>query len=299
LSGYSTTDTFSSLVDEVITSLMGYSTLGDQPLNLLKDITAASTSFQVWPFTIARGVVEIDEELIFVNETNEGWCGVSTWGRGWRGTTPAAHTAGTPVYVAPVYPRSIVSREVNNTIRSIYPDLFAAKTADLTASAVSWQYELPADCERVLSVEWRWDTISGWNPLVDWEMVTSANTTDFASGKFLSIQAGIPVASKIHVTYAALPTLLAAPTDAFTTTGLPSTARDVVVLGTAARLIPWIDAGRTPASSVPSDLTDQQRPIGAAIQLARDLRDRYQTRLAKERDSLYSRYPIRAHRIRG
>jgi hypothetical protein len=32
------------------------------------------------------------------------------------------------VSINPTYPKSIVSREVNNAIRAVYPDLFAVKT---------------------------------------------------------------------------------------------------------------------------------------------------------------------------
>lgn len=301
MSGYPTTDTFSSLVDEVITSLEGFTLMTDQPYSLTGNITNTATSVPTDATSIGRGVIEIDEELIYVTSNSSGTLTVPAWGRGWKGTTKAAHTSGACVFVSPVYPRSVVSREVNNSIRSVFPDLFAVKTVDVVGSSTRWQYELPADCERILSVEWRWDTISGWNPVTDWELTASAYATDFpTSGKFISITEAIPVSAKIHITYAAAPTLLTNAADTYaSTTGLPASSRDVIVLGAASRLLPWVDTGRTPAETVPSDMTDQQRPIGSAVQLARELRTRYQERLSKERDALYSKYPIRAHRIRG
>lgn len=299
MAGFPTADTFSSLTDEVITSLQGFTLLSDQPYTLTADIAAGSLALTLDTASIARGVVEIDQELIYVSSASSGVAQIPAWGRGWKGTAAAAHTAGTAVYVAPVYPRSVVAREVNNTIRSVFPDLFAVKSLDLSVNPLSWQYQMPADAERILSVEWRWDTISGWNPIVDWEMVTNAATADFTTGKFLSIQMILPAAAKIHVTYAAVPTLLVNPADTFDMTGLPTSSRDVIVLGAASRLLPWIDTGRTPAETVSADMTDQQRPIGAGVQLAKEIRQRYDDRLSKERAALFARYPIRAHRIRG
>lgn len=296
MAGYPTTDTYSSLIDEVITSLQGFTLLTDQPYSLSSNITDTATSIPTDATSIGRGVIEIDEELIYITSNTAGTLTVPAWGRGWKGTTKATHSSGAMVNVAPVYPRSVVAREVNNVVRAVYPDLFAVKTTDLTGSSTHWQYEMPADVERILSVEWRWDTISGWRTVNGWELTCSAYSTDFASGKFLSVTEGIPVSAKIHVTYAAAPTLFTSAADTFTgKTGLPASSRDVIVLGTASRLLPWVDVSRTPAETVPSDLTDQQRPIGAAVQLARELRAQYAERLSKEREALYSKYPIRSH----
>jgi hypothetical protein len=84
--------------------------------------------------------------------------------------------------VAPTYPRSIVSREVNNTIRAVYPDLFAVGTTDITMDGINWQYGLPADLDRVLLVETRWTIEDGWTPIREWDVTHSANTTDYATG---------------------------------------------------------------------------------------------------------------------
>lgn len=300
MSGYSTTDTFASLVDEVLLNLGGISFLGDQMCTLTQTIDASTNSFTVDDTNVSRGVIEIDEELLYCTSASNGTLTVPAWGRGWKGTAAASHTTGAAVSIAPVYPRSVAARAVNNAIRSVFPDLFAITSLDTTVSADTWQYEIPAAAERILSVEWRWDTIEGWCLTNDWELTSSAYTTDFASGKFLSLGQSLPVGALLHVTYAKQPTLLSASSDAFATvTGLPATAREVVILGAAASLLPWIDVGKTPSATVPSDMTDQQRPIGASVQLARDLRQRYQERLIKERDALHARHPIRSHNVRG
>jgi hypothetical protein len=298
VSGYATTDRFDTLIDEVITSLQGFTLMSDQVFTLAGNITDSATTIPVDTSTIGRCVIEIDQELIYVEGCTGSNLNIPAWGRGWKGTTASAHTSGVAVFVAPVYPKSVVAREINNAIRALYPDLFAIDTMDTTVSATNWQYELPAACDRVLSVEWRWDSISGWNPCTQWEVVNSAYTTDFASGKFVSIQELLPTGALLHITYAKQPSMIDAMAY-FSDTGLPTSSRDLVVLGAACRLLPWVDTSRTPAETVVSDMTDQQRPIGLAVQLAAQLRQQYKEKLQRERDALFARYPIRVHRIRG
>lgn len=299
MTGYSSVDSFSSLVDEVSTALQGYTVDNDLVCALSADIVPGDLLIGVDDAeAVSKGIIEIDEELIFVKSNASGNLTIAPFGRGYKGTTATAHTAGAKVSVAPTYPRSIVSREVNNTIRAVYPDLFAVATTDITMDGSNWQYGLPTDLDRVLLVETRWTTWTGWVPIREWDVTHSANTTDYATGKFISL--GIPLAAGmiLHVTYAKPPTLLSDPTDLFTATGLPSSSRDVIVYGAASRLLPWLDTGRVPVETVAADLADQTKPVGNAVSLAREMRNLYSTRLAAEKSVLRERYPIKSRRTR-
>lgn len=299
MSGYSTTDTFSSLIDEVVTSLQGWGVNTDQMATLSQDITSGTLTFSVDESNIvSRGIIEIDEELIWVNTSQNGSLVVPAWGRGWKGTTAVSHSLGTAVYVSPTYPRSIVSREVNNAIRAVYPTIFAVGTTEFVVDPTRWQYELPASTEMVLAVEWKWDAINGWRNLDGYEVTHSANTTDFPSGKMLSISDPLWGGVTVRVTYSKQPTLLSAGSDLFTATGLPASSRDIVVYGATSRLLPWLDAGRLPVESVASDTQDATKPVGNAISVGRELRSLYASRIAQERAALLSRYPIRVHKVR-
>jgi hypothetical protein len=296
---YTTTDTFSSLVDEVITSLQGFGTNNDQVCTLTSNMTAGDLSFTVDESdNISRGIIEIDDEILYVSYGENGTVYVPAFGRGFKGTAPIPHTAGVAVWVSPTWPRSTVAREVNNTIRSLYPSLFAVGTVDIQSSSTNYQYELPTDLERVLSVEWKWNYPNSWNTVKSWETIHSASVTDFPSGKALMIGDPLPINATIHVTYAKIPSVLPLSTSLFTDSGLPASARDVVVLGTAARLIPWQDTSRLPVESVPSDALDLGKPVGTATQVANAMRTMYQTRLDQERRAQLDRYPTRAHRTR-
>jgi hypothetical protein len=297
---YPTNDTFSSLIDEVITSLQGYGTDNDQVATLTQTLTSSGTSATVDDTSnISRGLIEIDQELIYVLSADQGLLQIAPWGRGYKGSVASSHTVYSQISVAPTWPRAVVAREINNTIRAVYPNLYAVATYDTTASPTQWQYTLPSTVDRILSVEWRWtNSVDGWMPIHGWEMQYSANVDDFASGKALFINEPLPAGCRIHVTYAKPPTLLVNAADLYTVSGLPASSRDVIVYGAASRLLPWQDTGRVPVETVPSDAQDTAKPVGNAVALAKEMRNLYATRLADEMRNLMNKYPPRAHKVR-
>lgn len=297
---YPTNDTFSSMIDEVITSLQGFGTDNDQVCTLVGGLGPTDINISVDDTDdVSRGVIEIDQEIIYAYSADQGQIVVPPWGRGYKGSVAASHTAGAMVSVAPSWPRAVVAREVNNTIRAVYPMLFSVGTLELTANSYTWQYAIPSTVDRVLAVEWRWTTsIDGWMPVTGWEVIQSANTTDFASGKALLIAEPLPPGARLHVVYAKMPTLLVNATDAFTLTGLSASSRDVIIYGAASRLLPWQDTARVPVETVSSDVQDTPKPVGNAISMAKEIRNLYAIRLGQEQQALIDRYPMKAHKVR-
>lgn len=299
--GYTTSDTFGSLIDEVITSLQGFGTDNDQVCTLTETLSASATSFAVDDSdSISRGLIEIGEEILYVSSADNGNVLITPWGRGYKGTVPTTHAVNTAISVAPTWPRAVVAREINNTIRAVYPSLFAVGTYDFSTTGITWQYSMTSAVDRILSVEWSWITsaIDGWMPVTGWELIQSANVSDFASGKALLISEPLPSGCRIHVTYAKPPTLLVNSTDLYSSSGLPASSRDVVVYGAASRLLPWQDTGRLPVETVGSDTQDTTKPVGNGVALAKELRNLYASRLQDERRILMDRYPSRSHRVR-
>lgn len=298
--GYPTSDTFASLIDEVITSLQGFGTDNDAIVTLTQALDATATTFTVDDTNeISRGLIEIDEEIMYVSSADNGTVVLQPWGRGFKGTVASTHAVSSPVSIAPSWPRAVVAREVNNTIRAVYPQLFAVGTNDFLTSAIKWQYEIPADVDRVLAVEWRWTaTINGWMPMPGWEVIQSANSVDFTTGKALLLSEPLPAGCRIHVTYAKAPSFLVAPTDLFSGSGLPASSRDVIVYGATSRLLPWQDTARVPVETVSSDVQDSTKPVGMGVSVAGEIRKLYASRLADERRALLDRYPSKTHRVR-
>lgn len=295
---FPTTDTFGTVIDEVILSLMGQGLTDDIIVSLTSAITNSDLSITVDDNEVlSRGLIEIDSELVYVSSVAGSTGTIPSWGRGFKGTTAASHSDGAAVHVAPTWPRSIVGREVNNTLRSLYPTLFVPSKTDITLSADTWQYELPAACEKVLSVEWKWGT-SQWIKTNSWEVMHSADTTDFPSGKAIAFGDALYTGASVLVKYAARPTVFSSEATAFTASGYPASCKDVVVLGTAYRLLPWADAGRTKVDSAEANALTNSRPIGAATSIAGNLQKMFLRRLEEERRALAANYPSQVHFVR-
>jgi len=296
---FPSTDTFGTLIDETLVYLEGFGSTNDQVVELMTTIDTDDTSFTVdLANEVSRGLIEIDGELMWVHTVSGTTVNVPLWGRGYKGTTAAAHSSGAAVHIAPTWPRSVVRREVNNTVVSLFPSLFAVAKIDLTNTSPTYQFELDATTEWVLDVEWKFVGDGVWYKMAGWDVVSKANTTDFPSGKYLMINEPVPAGALLTVTTAKVPTKFTAEGDAFTACGLPATTKDVVVLGTAARLMPSLDLGRSQVQTVSADALDQPRPLGAAVQISREVRREFERRREEERQALRVKYPIRARRSR-
>lgn len=289
------TVTLDSLIDDTINRLQGFGVNNDQFSTLAEDMSPTDTSFRVTdPGRISQGIVEIGTELVLVSTVGE-TSGVIAR-RGYRGTVASSHQAGEPVLMRPTYPRAVVAREINLTLASIYPALYGVKQVELDADPVTWQYGLPADTARVLLVEVNNSAVEGWNIVEDWDVRHGANPTSFPTGIALNVRT--PQLGKLRVWYASRPGQFAALSDEWTLTGLPESCRDVVILGTAVRLIPWLDTGRLPVEAAEADAADNARQLGTALSAAKALKADYAEALNRERTALEQKYPPRARGVR-
>ena len=86
--------TFSELTDQTLMQLYGYTTLQDQATYLTSNMSSNSLVLTVADATaISRGIIEIDDEIIWVDSLNPlvNELTVPPYGRGFRGTTAQAH----------------------------------------------------------------------------------------------------------------------------------------------------------------------------------------------------------------
>lgn len=300
--GFPTTATFDSLIDEVIHNLSGFTQQIDAQATVTAPVGADDLSISVDDASsFSRGIAEIDDELIFIRavDTSGSMLHIAKWGRGYRGTTKAGHDVDSAITMAPVWPRATVAREINNTIRALYPYLFGVKSSSFTYDANQYAYELPAEAVRVLEVQHRLQgTIKEWVRVRHWDTDHKADTTDFPSGKAVYVYSGWPGAT-IRVLYAVRPAPLANGSDVYATvTGLPESTKDLVVLGASYRLAPYMDVSRLGVQSVEADELDQPRQVGTAAQIARQFKQEYMQRLLEEKQALDALYPARFRRTR-
>lgn len=292
-------DTLGTIAEEVLLNLQGSGIVNDAIVTLTSDVSPTDLTFTVDEGEpISSGLIEIDQEQMWVSSVVNGTVTIPPWGRGYRGTTASSHSLHSAVRIAPVWPRSVIYTAVNNVVLSLYPNVFAVKSVEFTADGAYYQYGLPVDVEEVLDVSAEWTKLTGWEPVTDWDVDYNANTTDFPTGKMLSLGSFLLPGMKVRVVYAARPTTMSLTSTPFSDTGLPASCKDLLTLGASLRLFPWVDIARIPSQSVEMDALAQAKPFGGAVTLARDFKSEYQRRIVEERTALNVKYGRRAHRIR-
>jgi len=291
--------TFIDLINETNLALTGYTNRQDQATYLTAPLSSTATTFTVADGTVlTRGIVEIDDELIWVDsfDRTSNTATIPAYGRGFRDTTAQSHSAGTRVTIAPSFPRSVIRRNINLAVDGVYPDLFGTFYTIFNWQAARTTYVLPNEAIDVLGASWQ--TIGPskeWLPVRHYRVDRMANPLVWGSGKTISIREGIIPGRPVMITYTKKPTTLQYDTDDFTMTGLPDSAREVIILGAAYRTAMYLDMGRVPAQTAEADSQQGTDPIGSAANIGRVLQQMYQQRLLVEVRRLQEQFPPRTH----
>jgi hypothetical protein len=293
--------TFDDMVQEVRSSLAGYTLRQDRITYLNSAITTTSTAIQVGSAdNLAKGIIEIDDELIWIDnfvKASNTLNAAPGFGRGYQKTAPAPHSQYAQVVLTPTFPRTMIKQAINDTINSVYPKLWAIYSYTFTFNASQTTYALPDDAENVLYMSWQTTGSSlEWLPINRWRQDLMANTATFNTQKTVNIYSNIQPGRTVQVWYSAMPNTLDSNTDDFSdVTGLPQSCRDVITLGAAYRLLSYVDPGRINLTSAEADLADSKVPGAAGANSSRYIFALYQQRLQDESLKLSDKYPIRIH----
>lgn len=277
--------TFDELADDVLSMLRGYVRSQESVTALNGSLNATATTLAVDNGSrMGMGRAEIDDELVYVDAVTGNNVALQPWGRGVDGTTATTHADNAKVMYNPLFPRFYVKRAINDTLASIGVELKAQAVSTFTFVASRSTYELPSTAYAVQQVTWQLVGPSRiWEPVRRWRFDSNANLTQFTTGKTIDLWDGIVPGRTVQVQYLKEPTSLSAGSDTLETTcGLPASCRDVVALGTAARLVSSIDVALLDPSSVQAGFFDERRQIGSASSVARTIYALYQQRLSEE-----------------
>lgn len=295
--------TFDELVDEVKSNLIGYALRQDRLTYVTNagGITTTSSVINVGSTdNLAKGIIEIDDELIWIDSFNKSTNQLNVapgFGRGYMGTTPAPHSTNAMVTLSPAFPRVSIKKAINDTIKSFYPKLFAVGSTTFTFNAAQTTYALPDDAREVLYMSWQTTGSSReWLPIKRWRFDPLANVPTFNTQKTINIYENIQPGRTVKVWYTMIPDTLDANTDDFVdVTGLPESCVDVVVYGAAYRLLTFLDAGRINLTSAESDFADSKNPYNSGAAASRYIFALFQQRLQEEALKLADQFPIRLH----
>jgi hypothetical protein len=303
------------MIDEVVLNLAGYTFQQDRA-TYLKTAVTTTTSSSASPLilslgsteNVGKGILEIDEELMWIDSFDRiaNTATVAPYGRGYLGSTAATHPADVKVTISPTFPRSSVKRALNDTIRSLGANIFAVKSTSFTFNAAQSTYAFNnLNIKNILTVAWESIGPSKeWVPIRRWDFDSTADATAFGSGAQTITLGNAPIPGRtVRVVYAtdpiAFPELatidLTNAQDYATVTGLPESTRDVVILGTAYRLLSFLDPARAAQVSPQADETDAKRPYGASQSATKQLYALYSQRLQEETKSQQKNYPPRVH----
>jgi hypothetical protein len=290
--------TLGQLLGKVRFRLQGLGVQKDTVAETAAAITDSATSIPLDDATgFARGsVAEIDFEMVRI-KTADAATNTLTVRRGHEGTDAVAHEAGVEVLMNPTWPRGVVAQEINGVLTEIYPDLYAVDEYESTIPSDPGEpLTLPAGAVGVIAVylEPR-STPGSWVLMDRW---------DYQPDGDLSLRLGLGYPGQaVRVVYAKRPGTfdLSAPAplalDFETVTGLPERVADLVALGVASRLAPFMHLARTTTPGAEARADAQAKPADAVSVAARLLYSEFRARVQAEQMALVKEHPIRPHKV--
>ncbi len=289
--------TFADIVARTRSTLFGYVAKQQQWTYLTQSIGTTDLSFTVNDATqISRGAIEVGAgEMMLVQSVNRSTntVTIAEGGRGWAGTTAVSHAVNTDIENNPIFPNIRIKDAVNDTIRSLFPDLYAIGTTKFPKISVVYNYAMPADAEDVRQVKYQIigpSKIYPWDR--KWQFDNNADTTDFPSGKSLYVLEEITPGREVFVVYSKEPTTMVNDSDDYaTTTGLLPSSQDVVYYGALMRMVPALASPRLILDTVESSERAafiQPNQINSVWQTWANL---YNDRLEREKRKLETLYP--------
>lgn len=261
---------------ESVTVITSATTAGD--LTMLVDDASS----------ISRGIVEIDDELIYVKKAIQtsgtiqalGVAG-NPIGRGWRGTTATSHVVGSVVRNNPIFPRNQVKRAILETIKAMNFPCITYYT--FTFNGADYSYLMPDAMEDIVGISWDVPDSTGvWQIIKNYRVDKNYYDTTTSTIKQALILKESPMPGRtVNVQYTKFPTTIT-DNQELTVSGLPASCEDVVRLGAMYRLLSTVDPGKVTATSVSADVIDQPVQAGASTNAAKYIFQLYTVRLAEE-----------------
>jgi hypothetical protein len=292
--------TLKDLVNEVENQLYGYTMNQDAATYLADDVGSDDLTIQVASVdNISKGIIEIDDELLFVDsfDKTSKTLVIAPFGRGYRGTQKSSHSADSRVTISPSYPRNTIKSNINNVIKSFYPRLYGVQVSNFRYNAAHNTYALPNNVENILSISFEMiGPTKEWAPVKRWDIDKNADVASFDSNKTVTIGSPLPTGCDVKVVYSMRPEKLTRDSDEFEyITGLSESASDIVTLGACYRMIAFSEAGRGVFTSAEADLQSSRIQYGSVSNTSKYIYALYQQRLQEEIESLRDRFPTRVH----
>tara|TARA_R110000822_G_scaffold284795_3_gene406220 strand:+ start:1156 stop:2076 length:921 start_codon:yes stop_codon:yes gene_type:complete len=302
------TTTLTDLINEVQLDLAGY-TFSQDRATYLRTAVTTTTSSSASPTilslgstdNVGKGIIEIDEELMWIDSFDRvsNTATIAPFGRGYLGTTAATHPLDVKVTISPTFPRYVIKKAINDTVRAIGSSIYAVKSTSFTFNPAQTTYAFNnLDIQNILTIMWQSvGSSQEWIPIRRWSFDSAADATAFgANAQTVTVSDGVVPGRTIKVLYATDPVAFTLNSEVFSTqTGLPESCKDVIILGAGYRLLSFLDPARAAQVSPQADETDSKRPYGSSQSATKQLYALYAQRLNEEIKRQQMLYPIRVH----
>lgn len=288
--------TVAQLIDQCSDMLHSYTATTEAATFLTQSIDADDVAFTVaHPTRLKQGFIEIGEELMRVVAGGTDSVTLFPDGRGANGSLAVAHPVNTRVTNDPLIPRVRLFDEVKATVRQL-KELFAEKTFEFLYMPTQTTYEVPADCRRILRVEYQ-----EIGPSQEWIAVYKYKldpTADTVTGKSLSVWSDVYPGRRVQVVYAADLPVPATTTVDLETSGIPFEMHDLIRFGVCWRAVQMLAPGRMNLRSIEAQTDAAGVDPNSITNVAKQFLGMFQLRRDEERQRLLDRYPVRKHLVR-
>lgn len=293
--------TVGTVVDRTLRQLMSGSV--EERNKTVSAVTATATSVSM-QYELAGirpgGVIQIDNELLYVWELNSGAKSV-TVERGWNGTTAAAHASGAIVTVDPKFPRAQILEAINaelDDLSSPVNGLFQIKSLELNYNGTSSMVNLPTTDKiiDIVSVSVRY--LSDDYPKIRrMRLIRDLPNDDFNSGYAIRLDEEVRAGRMVVVYKAPFTNVTTDAQNLQNITGIPTSCEDILMMGAQIRLISPREMKRNFTESQGDTRRAEEVPFGAVTgsvnQIIRMRRDRITAEAAK----LMRQYPTFLSRV--
>lgn len=286
--------TLSDLVNETFRRLMPAQL--DLSGELNGDVTATAQVFTLAGPMVATAVspgmrVSCGLEVAYVTAFNRSTL-QATVVRGFDGSTPAAHTSGSIVWLNPKFTAFDISGAINEELDELAGPtaLFQVKTVTITYNPVFIGYDFPAPANYydVLAVRYKIaPPTHNYPPIKNWAVLPYMTDPTYPSGRAIIIYdsgwPGLP----IHVWCACGFTHLSAATQTVqAVSGFPRSANDILPIGAAIRLVVGREIKRNFMEAQPDPRKAPEVPPGAVMNSVKGLYTLYVRRVNTEKGKL-------------
>lgn len=287
--------TVGTVVDRTVRQLMSGTV--EERNKTVGALTATSTSI-VFQYDLngmrAGGVIQIDNELMYVWEISQG-SKSAVVERAWNGTTAVAHVAGSVTIVDPKFPRAQILEAINaeiDDLSSPMNGLYQIKSLELNYNGTWNMINLPTT-DRIIdlvSVTVRY--IATDYPVIrKCRLIRDLPNDDFSAGYAIRFDEQVRAGRMIVVYKAPFTNVTTEAQNLQNIAGFPTTAEDILIMGAQIRLVSPREVKRNFTESQGDTRRSEEVPTGSVSSSINNIIRMRRDRITAEAARLARQYP--------